>query len=228
MLFQGYSISDDERRSISRILRYGYLSMALSADYYGFKQQFCTLAMADKVDGIHNSVAFLMSYYGYDEDEAHAIVRSETLIAENKLLQAQKEWQSSSEPKSDNLRAYVELFMLAVGGRNYWQALAMGDHHQSNGSSKENRAQLIGKDRGRLLRLEGYAPPAVFGSRGSPSANEDDGAFPEAQEGQSLQSDEQDKLAGFNSNLTYDILAPFRKIETEEVCGRRSSLIASY
>ncbi|PLB54031.1 terpenoid synthase [Aspergillus steynii IBT 23096] len=218
MLFQGYPISEEEQASVSQLRQHGYLSAALSSDFYGFEKEYHRHAAADTVDRFHNSVAILMIRYGYNEDEAKAILKSEILDAERKLLDGYQEWEASSEPKSDNLRAYMGFFILAIGGCNYWQSYSLCDHVDEVEHSMGVRAQLIGKTDGNMLRLEGYAPPATVGINEHSSVDEKPCMCSASQNAQNQHPDERKEIESPNSTSTYDILAPFQKTVTEKNC----------
>lgn len=214
MSFQGYCISDDERASIAHLLEYGYLSTALSNDYYSFEKEYRDHAANGTIDNIHNAIALLMWNYGYDEGEAKSIVKAEILDAEKNLLRGYQEWEESSTgPVSDTLRTYLGLFILATGGSNYWQASSVRYSAHKAGYCKEDwmRPILLESAKQPLMKLKGYPPPGKVGIDGiSPVDDHSSTTEHEQSEG----PNGTDRL---NSDSCYDILAPFHKADTEEV-----------
>ncbi|KAI9036032.1 uncharacterized protein KD926_002511 [Aspergillus affinis] len=203
MLFHGYRIPDEERSSISQLLEYGYLSTALSNDYYGFEREYHSHVANGTVHHIHNAVALLMRNYGYEEDKAKEIVKAETLAAEKKLIDG----------------SYMGLFILSIGGSNFWQAQSEGYHVDEPMHSKESRARMIAKPAGPLLRLNGYAPPAALvESNEYLSLDGDSCTCPWSQHAQNQQRDEGNENGNIQATASYDILAPFRKSDAEDNC----------
>ncbi|KAH8432825.1 bifunctional terpene synthase/polyprenyl synthetase family protein [Aspergillus melleus] len=219
MLFQGHCISDEERNSVSQLLEYGYLSTALSNDYYGFEREYHNHVANGTVDHIHNGIALLMKSYGYEEDEAKEIVKAEVLSAERKLIDGYKEWKDSPGPKPENLRSYMGLFILSIGGSNFWQAQSGRYHVDEPAHSKESRAGMIANPAGPFLMLTGYAHPAAlvvsnkYLAPGGLSCT-----FPLSQYDDSRQHDERKDDDDLRSCSNYDILAPFQKSGAEDNC----------
>jgi hypothetical protein len=102
-----------------------------------------------------------MGSYGYSEAEAMAILQEEIKAGETALMEGYAAWETSPAAKSEELRRYAVLLILALGGLNYWQVFS----RRYNGpltTTAEDRAQLVQKDLSKLRRLDGHPLPAVL------------------------------------------------------------------
>jgi hypothetical protein len=196
-------LDQDALDSVSHLAEICYLIAGLSNDFYSFHKEFEEHARAGSLDGIHNGMAVLMSRYGYEESEAEEIMKKEILSAERTLMEKYEEWKSSSAPKSDELRHFVLISILAVGGASYWQSFSPRYQRANLSTTVEDRAQLVGRSYTAGLRLPNYPAPVAM----TKSTN---GYSESLTNGQA-------------SLITKDLLAPFEKAPAEEVsCAIRS------
>ncbi|KAL2847646.1 isoprenoid synthase domain-containing protein [Aspergillus pseudodeflectus] len=190
-------LDQDALDSVSHLAEICYLIAGLSNDFYSFHKEFEEHARAGSLDGIHNGMAVLMSRYGYEESEAEEIMKKEILSAERTLMEKYEEWKSSSASKSDELRHFVLISILAVGGASYWQSFSPRYQRANLSTTVEDRAQLVGRNYTAGLRLPNYPAPVAM----TKSTN---GYSESLTNGQA-------------SLITKDLLAPFEKAPAEEV-----------
>ncbi|KAL3446905.1 isoprenoid synthase domain-containing protein [Aspergillus insuetus] len=183
--------------SVSHLTEICYLIAGLSNDFYSFHKEFEEHANSGTLDAIHNGMAVLMSRYGYDESEAEDIMKKEVLSAERSLMEKYEEWKSSSSPKSNELRHFMLLSILAVGGASYWQSFSPRYQRPNLSTTAEDRAQLVGSGYTAGLRLSIHSAPA---------------AMTKFTNGYS-----ESLTNGQASLITKDLLAPFEKAPAEEV-----------
>ncbi|EAW14129.1 polyprenyl synthetase family protein [Aspergillus clavatus NRRL 1] len=207
-LIQGLRITEEEKQSVAPILDYGVMSGSLSNDYYSFHREFDEHMKSGTLDAIHNAMALLMTEYGYSEEEAGDILKQEVLAAEKQLMQHYEAWEASDAPKSDNIRSYVVLFILAVGGGNYWQSQSSRYRNEGMTTTIEDRARLLQPRREHLLRLEGYPSPANL-----------DGSCPLSEViGRTAVSEAQTVLATNSHSTKGDIFARFQPADADKIC----------
>jgi hypothetical protein len=170
---QGLRVREEERQAVSEMVGYGVLSLSLSNDYYSFHREFDDHFRSGSLDAIHNAMALLMTEYGYTELEAGDILKREVLTAEKTLMEQYKQWEKSSTPKSDDLRSYLVLFILLIGGANYWQAQTPRYSDDGFTTTATDRARLLQRQREPVLKLEGHPPPAALDGNQKKTVNGD-------------------------------------------------------
>jgi hypothetical protein len=202
---QGLRVREDERQAVSEMVDYGVLSLSLSNDYYSFHREFDDHFRSGTLDAFHNAMALLMTEYGYTELEAGDILKREVLAAEKNLMEQYRQWEKSTVPKSDDLRSYLILFILAIGGANYWQAQT--PRYRDDGiTTTEDRARLLQPRREPVLKLEGHPPPATLDESQEKTVN-----------GDSLEAECSGPKAVDGTVLDHDVCAPFQVADADRV-----------
>ncbi|RLL97216.1 hypothetical protein CFD26_106834 [Aspergillus turcosus] len=203
---QGLRVREDERQAVSEMVDYGLLSLSLSNDYYSFHREFDDHFRSGTLDAFHNAMALLMTEYGYTELEAEDILKREVLTAEKNLMEQYRQWEKSSVPKSDDLRSYLTLFILAIGGTNYWQAQT--PRYNNDGiTTTEDRARLLQSRREPVLKLEGHPPPASLDVNQERMVN-----------GDSHGTECPGPKATNGTDLGNNVCAPFRVADADQIC----------
>ncbi|KAL3479379.1 isoprenoid synthase domain-containing protein [Aspergillus californicus] len=201
----GVHVSQEELDSVSHMIELGNLITGLTNDFHSFHKEFNNHYTAGTLDAFHNGMAVLMSNYGYDENEAGAIIKQEVLAAEKRLMKEYEAWTTSPIPKSENLRRYMFTFMLTIGGMNHWQAVSPRYHRADFTTTPDDRAQLVGRSYSASLRLPGYSSPTTK-INGHVELQE----LPE--------STEQLETPNITSlHLSQEIVAPFEKAPAEKI-----------
>ncbi|KAL3459287.1 isoprenoid synthase domain-containing protein [Aspergillus heterothallicus] len=190
--------------SIAHMTELCSLIAGLSNDFYSFHKEFDEHARAGSLDAIHNGMAVLMGRYGYSEAEAEDIMKQEVLDAERSLMEKYEKWKSSSEPKSDELRHFMLMSILAVGGASYWQSFSPRYQRENLTTTAEDRAQLVGSGYDAELRLSNHSSPATM-------QNVTNG-YSESAASKSVKELVNDQA----SLIMEDLLAPFEKAPAEE------------
>lgn len=203
---QGLRVREDERQALSEMVGYGVLSLSLSNDYYSFHREFDDHFRSGSLDAFHNAMALLMTEYGYTELEAGDILKREVLAAEKNLMERYGQWDKSSVPKSDDLRSYLILFILSIGGANYWQAQTPRYSDDGFTTTAEDRARLLQPRRDLVLKLEGHPPPAALDGNQKKTAN-----------GDSHETKCSRPKAANGTVLEIDVCAPFQVADADEV-----------
>ncbi|KAH8696424.1 isoprenoid synthase domain-containing protein [Talaromyces proteolyticus] len=191
-------ISREEQDSVLSMLEFGYLAVGLANDLYSFPKEFDEHACKNSLDVIHNAMAVLMSNYGYTEDESREILKKEILLAERSLLDAYQTWKASSVNKSNDLRRYMVIAILAVGGGCFYQARSPRYHGRELGTSATDRAQLIGRSN-KDWKLPGHPSPQLFNKS-------------------QISDVVTTQYVDNSSSCVTDILAPFQKAQAESIC----------
>ncbi|GIJ98462.1 hypothetical protein Aspvir_000579 [Aspergillus viridinutans] len=204
---QGLRLTEDERQSVSEMVDYGVLSVSLSNDYYSFYREFDDHFRSGSLDAMHNAMALLMTEYGYTELEAGDILKREVLDAEKNLVQQYRQWEKSSVPKSDDLRSYVIIFILSIGGANYWQAQTPRYRDDGFTTTAEGRARLLQQRRDPVLKLEGHPPPAAHDESQEKTVN-----------GESHEADCPGLKVANGTVLEIDVCAPFQVADADQIC----------
>ncbi|KAF4151591.1 hypothetical protein CNMCM6936_003992 [Aspergillus lentulus] len=204
---QGLRVREDERQALSEMVGYGVLSLSLSNDYYSFHREFDDHFRSGSLDAFHNAMALLMTEYGYTELEAGDILKREVLAAEKNLMERYGQWDKSSVPKSDDLRSYLILFILSIGGANYWQAQTPRYSDDGFTTTAEDRARLLQPRRDLVLKLEGHPPPAALDGNQKKTAN-----------GDSHETKCSRPKAANGTVLEIDVCAPFQVADADEIC----------
>lgn len=155
------NISQSEQASVFSFIKLGSLIAGLVNDYESFNKEFEEHAVAGSLDVIHNAMAVLMANYGYTEEEARKVLKEEILSLERKLLTQYDAWKGSSSIKSDDMRRYMALCVIGVGGACHVQAISPRYHGLQLSTTAEDRARLVGLNKTNF-RLTGYAPPASY------------------------------------------------------------------
>ena len=177
-------------------IKLGSLIAGLVNDYESFNKEFEEHAVAGSLDVIHNAMAVLMANYGYTEKEARKVLKEEILSLERKLLAEYDTWKNSSSVKSDDMRRYMALCVIGVGGACHVQAISPRYHGLQLTTTAEDRARLVGLNKTNF-RLTGYAPSASYkNSSKEPLTDRRTETVLEGQE---------------------DILAPFERAPAEQV-----------
>ncbi|KAL4946425.1 hypothetical protein BDV06DRAFT_218353 [Aspergillus oleicola] len=202
----GIRCTDEELDSVAHMIHLGDLITGLTNDFHSFHKEFNEHFLAKNLDFIHNGVAVLMSNYGYDEYEAGSILKQEVLALETQLMTEYEAWNSSPTPKSDELRRYMFISILTIGGMNHWQSITPRYHRTDFTTSDYDRAQLVGQAYDGKLRLSQYSPPVmdlIMESNGGTATNgvSEDSLEPVV------------KVATQNR----EILAPFEKAPAEKI-----------
>ncbi|KAF7167893.1 hypothetical protein CNMCM5623_001040 [Aspergillus felis] len=204
---QGLRVTEVERQAVSEMVDYGVLSVSLSNDYYSFHREFDDHFRSGSLDAIHNAMALLMTEYGYTELEAGDILKCEVLTAEKNLVQQYRQWEKSSVPKSDDFRSYVIIFILSIGGANYWQAQTPRYSDDGFTTTAEDRARLLQRRRDPVLKLEGYPPPAALDESQEKTVN-----------GESHEADCPGLKVASGTGLEVDVCAPFQVADADQIC----------
>lgn len=152
-------ISKSDQASVASMRDLCSLIIGLTNDLESFNKEFDEHSGSDSLDVIHNAMAVLMANYGYTEDEARNILKSEILSLERRLLADYEAWKASPSYKSDDMRRFMALCILATGGGCYAQSILTKYHGVKLSTTAEDRAQLVGRSRN-SWRLHGYPPPA--------------------------------------------------------------------
>ncbi|KAL4964990.1 bifunctional terpene synthase/polyprenyl synthetase family protein [Aspergillus stella-maris] len=153
-------VSESEQASVSSFLKIGSLIAGLVNDFESFHKEFEEHTISDSLDVIHNAMAVLMANYNYTEQEASVILREEILSLERQLLADYEAWKASPSPKSSDMRSYMALCIVGVGGSCFCQATSSRYHGLELSTTAEERAKLVGCSN-KNYRLNGYPPPAV-------------------------------------------------------------------
>ena len=147
--------------SVSSIVKLGSLIAGLVNDFESFPKEFEEHFTADSLEVIHNAMAVLMANYGYTEQEAKNILKEEILSLERKMLDEYDAWKSSPSFKSDDMRRYMALCILGVGGACHVQANSPRYHGIQLSTTAEDRAKLVGRNETNY-KLHGYPSPALY------------------------------------------------------------------
>ncbi|KAL4966087.1 bifunctional terpene synthase/polyprenyl synthetase family protein [Aspergillus stella-maris] len=157
----GIRCTDEELDSVANMIRLGDLITGLTNDFHSFHKEFDEHFQAETLDSIHNGMAVLMSNYGYDENEAGGILKQEVLALETQLMSEYETWSFSTAPKSDDLRRYMFISVLTIGGMNRWQSITPRYHRNDFTTTDSDRAQLVGQSYDVKLRLPQYPSPSM-------------------------------------------------------------------
>ncbi|KAF4209879.1 hypothetical protein CNMCM5878_005018 [Aspergillus fumigatiaffinis] len=204
---QGLRVREEERQAVSEMVGYGVLSLSLSNDYYSFHREFDDHFRSGSLDAIHNAMALLMTEYGYTELEAGDILKREVLTAEKTLMEQYKQWEKSSTPKSDDLRSYLVLFILLIGGANYWQAQTPRYSDDGFTTTATDRARLLQRQREPVLKLEGHPPPAALDGNQKKTVN-----------GENHEADFPGPKVANGAVSEIDVCAHFQVADADEIC----------
>ncbi|GFG17279.1 geranylgeranyl pyrophosphate synthase [Aspergillus udagawae] len=204
---QGLRVTEDERQAVSEMIGYGVLSLSLSNDYYSFHREFDDHFRSGSLDAVHNAMALLMTEYGYTELEAGDILKREVLGAEKNLMEKYRQWEQSSETKSDDLRSYLILFILSIGGANYWQAQTPRYSDDGFITTVEDRARLLQPRRAPVFKLEGHPPPAALDESQEKTVN-----------GESHEAGCLGPKVANGTVLEVDVCAPFQVADADQIC----------
>jgi hypothetical protein len=194
---QGLRISESEQASVAPMRDLSSLIIGLTNDLESFNKEFDEHFTSGTLDAIHNAMAVLMANYGYTEDEARDILKSEILSLERQLLTDYEAWKASPSYKSEDMRRFMALCIMATGGGCYAQAIAPKYHGCKLTTTAEDRAQLVGRSK-KGWRLHGHAKP---------------GSFEEQKPQETLCRDP----GSVASRGPVDILAPFEKAPATDV-----------
>ncbi|KAL4800784.1 isoprenoid synthase domain-containing protein [Aspergillus venezuelensis] len=202
----GIRCTDEELDSVANMIRLGDLITGLTNDFHSFHKEFDEHFQAQTLDSIHNGIAVLMSNYGYDENEAEGILKQEVLALETQLMSEYETWNSSTAPKSDDLRRYMFISILTIGGMNRWQSITPRYHRNDFTTTDLDRAQLVGRSYDGKLRLSQYPPPVMAVTVGRKDAIGRDSLLEDSVE-PAAEVAPKDK----------EILAPFEKAPAEKI-----------
>jgi hypothetical protein len=203
---QGLRVTEDEKQAVSEMIGYGVLSLSLSNDYYSFHREFDDHFRSGSLDAFHNAMALLMTEYSYTELEAGDILKREVLGAEKDLMEKYRQWEQSSETKSDDLRSYLILFILSIGGTNYWQAQTPRYSDDGFITTAEDRARLLQPRRAPVFKLEGHPPPAALNESQEKTVN-----------GESHEAGCLGLKVANGTVLEVDVCAPFQVADADQV-----------
>ncbi|KAG2012394.1 hypothetical protein GB937_007224 [Aspergillus fischeri] len=204
---QGLRLREDERQAVSEMVDCGILSLSLSNDYYSFHREFDDHFRSGSLDAFHNGMALLMAEYGYTELEAGDILKREVVTAEKNLMDQYRHWEKASVSKSDDLRSYLLLFILSIGGANYWQAQTPRYRNDGFTTTAEDRARLLQPRRDPVLKLEGHPPPAALDGNQKKTVNREN-----------HEADFPGPKAANGTVLGIDVCAPFQVADADEIC----------
>ncbi|GIJ88913.1 hypothetical protein Asppvi_007841 [Aspergillus pseudoviridinutans] len=210
---QGLRLTEVERQAVSEMVDYGVLSASLSNDYYSFHREFDDQFRSGSLDAMHNAMALLMTEYGYTELEAGNILKCEVLAAEKNLMEQYRQWEKSSVPKSDDFRSYVIIFILSIGGANYWQAQTPRYSDDGFTTTTEDRARLLQPRRDPVLKLEGHPPPAALDESQKKSVN-----------GESHEAGCLGPKVANGTVLEVDVCAPFQVADADQALPGKNTL----
>jgi hypothetical protein len=213
---QNIHVSQKERESVWHFLKKGCLSSALLNDLYSFPKEFDAHTKAGNLDTMQNATSILMRGYGYTENEAYSILKQEILKEEKEMMDQYKTWEALVTPKSDQLRKFVVLSILVLGGTNYWMSHSPRYHKTDLTTTEEGRAQIIGKSSHGIWKLKNYPPPQT------PAPAESVIQKPQQGEVTVLNKQIVNGLAdglenGLSLNSVPDFLRPFKKAPSEKV-----------
>ncbi|KAL4791908.1 isoprenoid synthase domain-containing protein [Aspergillus venezuelensis] len=169
-------VSESEQASVSSFIRLGSLIAGLVNDFESFHKEFEEHTISDSLDVMHNAIAVLMANYNYTEQEASDILKEEILSLERQLLADYEAWKASSSPKSSEMRSYMALCIIGVGGSCYCQATSSRYHGLNLSTTADDRAKLVGRSN-KTYRLNGYPPPATS-KQSSAALTKDTGILP--------------------------------------------------
>ncbi|KAG2414582.1 hypothetical protein HFD88_003773 [Aspergillus terreus] len=191
-------ISKSDQASVASIRDLCSLIIGLTNDLESFNKEFDEHSSSGSLDVIHNAMAVLMANYGYTEDEAREILKNEIISLERQLLADYEAWKTSPSYKSDDMRHFMALCIVATGGGCYAQSILTKYHGAKLSTTAEDRAQLVGRSRN-SWRLHGYPPPASLKQQ-NPQATlcRETGSVP--------------------PSGPADILAPFEKAAAADLC----------
>ncbi|KAL4874476.1 isoprenoid synthase domain-containing protein [Aspergillus karnatakaensis] len=151
-------ITPEEKATIWHLVEEGSFATILINDYVSFGKEFDAHQAAGTLDRIQNSVALFMREYGYTENEARSIIRSEINKGEQILIDGFEAWYKAPGPKSKELHRYLVMVIQLLGGSTLWFLHAPRYHHELK-TTAEDRATLIGKGTKPPRIMEGYPPP---------------------------------------------------------------------
>lgn len=209
----GLRLSNEEKRSVQHIIDRAIRSCSLTNDYFSFHKEFDAHFRKGSLHLLQNAVAVLMRGYGYDEAEAFDILKQDILEQEKAMAEAFVTWNSSELTKSENLKKYVVLTILACGGLNYWTAISPRYRVKDLKTTADDRSQLVYCCPHPFRRLESYPPPKMAQRSTMPKL--DDGITV-------VIPDDLVNEAGKANDLptSMDVyLSPFRKACAEKVCS---------
>lgn len=155
------NVSESEQASVLSIVKLGSLIAGLVNDFESFPKEFEEHFTADSLEVIHNAMAVLMANYGYTEEEARGILKKEILSLEHKMLDDYDAWKNSPSFKSDDMRRYMALCVLGVGGACHVQAISPRYHGIQLSTTAEDRAKLVGRNKTNY-KLHGFPSPALY------------------------------------------------------------------
>ncbi|KAL4925985.1 bifunctional terpene synthase/polyprenyl synthetase family protein [Aspergillus undulatus] len=202
----GIRCSDEELDSVAHMIQLGDLITGLTNDFHSFHKEFNEHFLAENLDYIHNGMAVLMSNYGYDEREAESILKQEVLSLEKQLMSEYEAWNSSATPKSDELRRYMFISILTIGGVNHWQSITPRYHRSDLTTTAFDRAQLVGRGYDGKRRLANCPPPVMALTL---KTNDDLGTHSPLE---TLQ-----EVVSAVDSRHQEILAPFEKAPAEQI-----------
>jgi hypothetical protein len=220
-----HQVSKQERDSISHFIDKVALVNALLNDLYSFPKEFEKHYKLGTLDQMDNSIAFLMSNYGYNENEAMSILKDEIRVLEHVALEEFQAWQLSDASNSSDLRRYAISVIVAEGGTAHWMANSERYFRTDLTTTAKTRAMLVKTSRG-LEKLENHPPPAACSMNGHTAAvqgqesahingtNGTNGTLTDEADATPQQAVSGDEAS---STSEINILQPFRKAPSEKV-----------
>ncbi|KAL4815396.1 isoprenoid synthase domain-containing protein [Aspergillus spinulosporus] len=152
-------LTKEEKASVQHLAEAALTGCVLGNDYYSFNKEFDEHQRRGTLDRMQNAVALLMREYGYTEEEARSIVRSEIQHREREFIDGLNAWDSHAGPDCAELRRYLALVLMVTSGNMFWMSHAPRYHEAELSTTAKDRSTLVGMSRGALRVLEGYPPP---------------------------------------------------------------------
>ncbi|KAL4975516.1 isoprenoid synthase domain-containing protein [Aspergillus desertorum] len=173
----GLQVSQQEKDSVAYFVDKLNVSASLLNDLYSFHKEFEEHSAKGNMDTITNTMALLMSSYGYTEEEAASILKQEIKMLEQQALEEFRNWNRSNLTRSPGLVGYVFGAVTTAAGINYWTSHSERYFRTDFKTNAEDRAKLVGNSSSGLWRLENYPPPLTM-TCASMSAQESNSIHP--------------------------------------------------
>lgn len=158
----GLQASQQEKDSVAYFVDKLIVSASLLNDLYSFHKEFEEHSANGNLDTITNTMALLMSSYGYTEEEAASILKQEIKTLEQQALEEFRNWNRSNLTRSPGLVGYVFGAITMAAGINYWSSHSERYFRTDFKTNAADRARLVGNSSSGLWRLKNHPPPSTM------------------------------------------------------------------
>ncbi|KAL4746600.1 hypothetical protein BDW72DRAFT_207213 [Aspergillus terricola var. indicus] len=195
-------LTKEEKASVQHLTETALTGGMLGNDYYSFNKEFDDHQRTGTLDRMQNAVALLMRGYGYTEEEARSIVRSEVQRREREFIEGLDAWNRQVGPESAELRRYLALVMTVVSGTMFWMSHAPRYHDTNLATTVKDRSMLVGMSHGALRVLDGYPSPkrSIRGAQ-QPLPDQDRELKRSKAEGQSVRREVEDERCNCGTGI---------------------------